>query len=58
MKPIFVAKNSGECQRAHNCDLKIVGVSCGQIAAVNFQEPLLCNPVFIDCLKTCNLNDG
>ena len=41
----------------HKCDLKIVGVSCGQIAAVNVQEPLLCIPVLIDFLKTCNLND-
>jgi len=34
MKPIFDITDSGECQMLFD----IVGVSCGQIAAVNFQE--------------------
>ena len=43
MKPIFDVTNSGECQisletfaECDKCDINIVGVSCGQIAAVKF----------------------
>jgi len=43
LKPIFGVTNRGECQisletfaECDKCDIKIVGVSCGQIAAKNF----------------------
>ena len=44
-QPIYDVTNSGECQRLQEtftecdkCDINIVGVYCGQIGAVNFQE--------------------
>ena len=40
LKPIFGVTNRGECQISletfAECDIKIVGMSCGQIAAKNF----------------------